>query len=333
MPELKTYPVTTDDSPWFLNQPYLIKPARQLHRLRPVRLGVIANGLRNYERQARLLQLIGTHFPEELQYHRAGEDWYGTLSDFLRCVSAADWFEVDWAHLDYLNETVMNDEYDRDNPDLGPNGLGEMADYITFIPVRFYNFTEEQWANDVAENFQSLCLIRGLTNSDYMDISSLLIEYEIYDNFDQVDVWANIDAITPQTHPEPLCWLPDVARFCCRKTGNMLLDTALAGPFDDSEYEHDGKEFLWSTDIETVKLLYQEAAPVWERVEKFLKWADDQAAMEEIAWAMLGSELGGSVERVLDEMKAIRDDQIESERMFELFYGDGDEEEDYDEEW
>lgn len=288
MQNLKTYSIPTD-SPWFLNQPYLIKPAHQLHRLRPVRLGVIANELRNRERQARALWLIQKYFPKELQYHEAGDGWYGTLSDFLKYVSAADWFEVDWDHLNYLNEMVMNGEYDRDNPDLGPAGLGEMADYLTYIPVRFYNFNEEDWVNVVVENFQSLCLIRGLADLGYMDISSLLIEYEIYDNFNLVDVWANIEEITPETHPPPLCWLPDVAAYCCRKCGNILLDSALS-TWGEEDYEHDGKLFTWSNDIEKVRKLYQEAAPVWKRIEDFLRWADDQAAMEEVARALLGAD-------------------------------------------
>lgn len=307
MQNLKTYSIPTD-SPWFLNQPYVIKPACQLHRLRPVRLGVIANGLRNYERQARVLELIGTHFPEEVEYHQADRDWYGALTDFLRYVSAADdWFEVDWETLDYLNEMVMNQEYDPDNPDLGPmgpNGLGEMADYLTYIPIRFYNFNDEQWINDVVENFQSLCLIRGLADPGYMDISSLLIEYEIYDNFDKVDVWANIDGISPETHPEPLCWLPDVARYACRKCGNKLLDSALS-TWDENEYEHDGRFFTWAEDIETVKELYQEAAPVWKRIEEFLRWANDQAAMEEIAWALLGNEPPALAPRVVEGLEPI----------------------------
>lgn len=264
----------------------LIRPAAQLWRLRPVRLGRVTRDLRNLERTAKALKLIQTYFPEEFsgyyQTCRPLTNWYGLLADITGMLTEADWFEVDVDTLDYFHEIYMNEDFDEREED-EESILGDMARYLDYLPVKVYNWGLEGWHNQVAEEYPQLCLIRGLTDPSFeKSISGLLIEYELYDNLEGVDIWAGLEAISPETHEEPLCWLPEVARFCCRQTGNLLLDS------DTEDWEY--WIFRWE-ELEEVKRLSQEARPIWEHIRKFLLWANDQRAMELIFYALVGEEV------------------------------------------
>jgi hypothetical protein len=253
--------------------PRLLKPAQQLRRLLPVRLGVVSTTLRDTLGQARAMQLIERFFPGELAGYGLGDSWAATLGDLLRLVVGAGWFGIHWEGIETLNEYYLNDwhEGDGDNPDLEHEALALLADFLKYIPVRYFNFGEEEWLNGVAEERPLLCLIRGLVDPTYEgNISSLRVEYGIWDN----DLGPGFDPAAFSVPPDtdaPLCWLPDVVRFCARVTGNALLDTGV-----DAIWEQDWGAYQWDRpeDIETLKRLYPPALRAWGRVEAFLKWCE-----------------------------------------------------------
>jgi hypothetical protein len=249
--------------------PRFLKPRQQLRRLRPVRLGVVSTTLRGTFRQARGMQLIERHFPEALPHFDLADDWDDTLRELLRCVERARWFAVNWEGLDFLHRWWMEEGDEDDNPDLEHSAITDMAQFLDCIPVHYFGFGEEAWLNEVAEEWPILCLIRGLVDPTYTaNISDLRVEYDIWDN----DLGPYFDpqafSVPPYTDP-PLCWLPDVVRFCARVTGNDLLDTGV-----DTIWDFDWSAYRWDRpqDIEALKLLYPPALRAWGRIEGFLKW-------------------------------------------------------------
>jgi len=86
-------------------------------------------------------------------------------------------------------------------------------------------------------------------------------------------------------YEEPLCWLPDVVRYCQRGWGNPLLDTGL-----DMIDGPDLTRWLWDKDINAVKELYAEAHPIWKRIAAFLKWCDDEDTLRTVVEILLGLE-------------------------------------------
>lgn len=251
--------------------PRFLKPRMQLRRLRPVRLGVVAGALRGTLRQARGMQLIGRYFPGEWSGLSLADDWEDTMREFLRYVGAAGWFGIYWDGLDHLWEAWMNDGNESDNPDQESDVLTMLADFLEYIPVNYFNFGEEDWLNSVAEELPILCLIRGLVDPTWeANISELRVEYEVWDNDLPADFDPRFFSVPPDTYA-PLCWLPDVVRYCARETGNELLDTGV-----DAIWEQDWSTYRWDRpeDIELLKLLYPPALQGWERVQAFLKWCD-----------------------------------------------------------
>lgn len=278
--------------------PRLLKPAQQLRRLLSVRLGVVSTTLRDTLRQARAMALMERFFPAgtptdgtqaaEWSGQSLADEWNGTLFDFFRSVENAGWFGLYWEGLELLGEFWWNDDYDGDNPDHEPDASMMLADFLVYIPVQYFNFGEEDWLNRVAEELPILCLIRGLVDPTYqLNISELRVEYDIWDNDLGPACGSTVGASSfdpatfgvPPDTDAPLCWLPDVVRFCARATGNELLDTGV-----EAIWEHDWSTYQWDRpqDIKALKRLYPPALRAWERIKRFLKWCDGPEEVDQM---------------------------------------------------
>lgn len=269
--------------------PRFLKPRQQLRRLLPVRLGVVAGTLRGTLRQARGMQLIERHFPEKLAYYSLADDWEDTMREFLRYVEKAGWFGIYWKGLDYLWDWWMQEGNEDGNPDAEHECLTMLADFLEYIPIRYFNFGEEDWLSSVAEELPILCLIRGLVDPSFKaNISELRVEYDVWDNDLPADFSPAAFSVPLDTYA-PLCWLPEVLRFCAHATGNELLDTGVdvIWDFEWSTYRWDRPE-----DIETLKLLYPPALQSWERVQAFLKWCDGPEEVDEVMRLLFGESEG-----------------------------------------
>lgn len=244
----------------------ILNLGHQANRLRLVRLGAVADELQRAVWTGEALQLIRRFFPAE---PLPDIDWSSTYRNFLALIEREEWFVIDWYTLDYLWDWWNNVDHDDDEDEPGitsPECL--MAEFLYGPPVKFYNFSPDQWGEWVEHDYPLLYTVAQVVREDVdLDIATLL-GYEIYDNdLDDLDIDANIaDAASL---PEPLCWLPLLASYVREDTGNPLLD----GYIDLTEWEGD-LNFSWD-DLEQVKKLSAEAAEAWAKIEKLCDFAGD----------------------------------------------------------
>lgn len=265
----------------------LLRPARLVRRLRPVRLGVAAQELEELRRTAAAYGLIERFFPDAPL--EPGGEWYDVLRDFLRLVEAADWFPIDWGWLDDLfmmaQQTGIEEEDGTE-----PDGLRMMAEYIEGVPVDYRGlWAEEEDPEDVFYTYPEMVLIAGLLGHiEYDDQLVALVGDDIDGNGLHPATNLALFAERAAEAPEPLCWLPEMARFGGGKTGNKLLDTRL------SHIERYEAMDLWSwgseRDLAHLRKLWQEAKPLWEKIEKFNEWGQSPDNQARIARILLGCE-------------------------------------------
>jgi hypothetical protein len=213
------------------------------------------------------LALIRRFFPAE---PLPDYSWSDTYREFLRLVEKSKLFVVDWPTLDNLWDWWMSvgDDDDEDAGISQPERL--MAEFLYGPPVKFYNFSLEQWANDVSDSYPLLDIVAQLVREDIdLDIDTLLA-YEIYDNnLDELDIDANAGSAADL--PEPLCWLPLLVDFVRGSTDNPLLD----GCIDLVDWDGD-LLFSWDDfDLTRLKYLSADAAATWAKIEKLCEFAGD----------------------------------------------------------
>ena len=106
---------------------------------------------------------------------------------------------------------------------------------------------------------------------------ALFVEAEIYDGLamwgprERAQAWAKLHQIEadPGPYPPAVRWLPELGRWVCRRTQNVLLDQAY-DPRLGSPY------FTWrSNDLAQLKSAWSRAKPVIEQKDKLLKWYQD----------------------------------------------------------
>lgn len=259
----------------------LLKPGAFLQRWRPVQLQRVIRDLRFLYREAHGLAMIERWFPESLgdEY----ESWLDILRTLMRLAGAAGMFEVDWETVDYLWECYMqlgDDEDDYIESDM----LLALGYFVEHIPVRHYNYDEDEWLNDILENVPLLALVRGLVEPGFeANISGLLIKYELYDFVSQ-----DIDLLglrkRCEGQPEPLCWLPEMVHYVRRETGNPLLDgqVGIIG-WEFPQWRWDSEQ-----DMAEVQALSKAAQPKWAKIEALLQWADGAEQVEEAICLLMG---------------------------------------------
>lgn len=280
----------------------LLRPARALARLRPVRLAALYRELRDAAWLAKALELLQAHFPANVPDDVSGLSWAGTLRGFLILVEET-LFPIDWAHLDCLWKYWMSvDGEEGEEPET------ELAAYLEYIPVKLFNYGEGALMNWVAEEHPWFVVLAGLL-SDRVHVSSeFLIDLEIYGELDGVTRAELLERLfhtdTFEKYPEPLCWLPELARMACCQTGNPLLDGWREGyelAFDDWE------PFRWDADVEHVARLWREAEPVIEHWAAFDDWVNGEHPwrLQKAVYLILGwGEVGDDDGPWLDEAAA-----------------------------
>lgn len=250
----------------------IVKPWAILYRLRPVKLAAIGGQLLNYSRTIDGLRLIESHFPQALDVpmYRDLYDvgWWKVLAHLVNLVGQGDWFEVDWTILNKGWEVWTRGGEKSD-------GGEQLAALFHYIPVKLYGFTDTNIAL-----FPPMELLRALLKQPphLVPVSSkLLIETELYDTLkywsegDRDALWQNMYRIegNPLNYPVQLRWLPELARWVCGTTGNVILDRTYA------DYERYGW-FHWDTDLETIKSHWLRAKPVIDQFHKLVEWCKEQ---------------------------------------------------------
>jgi hypothetical protein len=264
---------------------WVLRPAAILRRCRPVKLRLAYGRLRQYQRKALALNLIGQHCPEQLADVGVDDDWLETFRALLAGIEALEWFEIDWATLDeYYNLAQQCGIEDDDQ--IEPDGVSVLANYLYQIPVKTYGFADEEGL--AYESFPEMALLAGLLGRHQLDVD-MLVESELWDNMEDVildasDVQARLETHDFTQYKPPLCWLPEMARIAIGATGNALLDSlqTVYAPYY-------GGDPRWGWDeLDQVRELYAQAKPTVEHLDKFLNWAKGPDEMRQIAEIMLG---------------------------------------------
>lgn len=264
----------------------LLRPARALARLRPVRLAVLYRELRDAAWLAKALELLRTHFPANVPDRVSNLGWEGTLRGFL-ILAEENLFPIDWAHLDYLYEywnSVDGEE--------GEEPETKLAGYLVHIPAKLFNFGEEALMNWVSEEHPWFVVLAGVVSDRINLAADYLIDLEIYDALADVtraELWHRLDQPAAfEGLPEPLCWLPELARMAACMTGNPLLDGWRDGW--EMAFEECWEPFRWDSDVERVAGLWQAARPVVEHWAEFDTWvqADHPWNLQKAVYLILG---------------------------------------------
>jgi hypothetical protein len=251
-----------------------LKPWAALHRLRPIRTAALAGHLREYSRTVSAVRLLAQHVPAALAAYPdlSGRPlWWDLLADLINSAEELDWFEADWELLNlawagWMEGAEAGDESDGN----------KMAAFLRHIPVKLYGLTPGAvLASPPIELFHAL-----LSDQVQAVSAELLIALEIYDtHFEDVwsapertQAWQRLQAIEadPGRFPEPVRWLPELARWACHTTGNPLLDLALPPQLHlDSDWPP--VPFTWD-DLETVRVAWRRAKPVIAQLERLETW-------------------------------------------------------------
>lgn len=242
-----------------------LRPWSLLLRLRPVKIETLAIQLHTYERAIAGLRLIEKFFPEALKEYGNLSDtgWWEILAHLANLIEESGWFEIDW---NVLNEAwACWIEAPEENGD-------HLATFLHFIPARHYGFDQQTILNYPPMELLYVLLdgSAGVASAD------LLVAIELYDGIDddwtEADrqaAWARLHAIEsdPGLYPEPVRWLPELARWTCRRTGNLLLDR----PFNPAE---DGPWLVWEaeSDLEQVRSAWRRARPVIDQFRRLMAW-------------------------------------------------------------
>jgi hypothetical protein len=241
-----------------------LRPWAALPRLRPVKVETLTRQLSNYERTVSGLRRVEQHFPEALVDYTdlAQTGWWEILAHLNNLVEEAGWWEVNWAALNEAWAWWMEE----------PTENGDrLALFLTYIPARHYGLTQETILKYPPLELLYVLLdgAAGVASAD------LLIAIELYDGIDQwrqTDrdaAWARLHAIEadPGLYPEAVRWLPELARWACRRTGNHLLDRE----FDPN---NDGPWLRWEaeSEVEQTRSAWRRARPVIEQFRRLMDW-------------------------------------------------------------
>jgi hypothetical protein len=200
------------------------------------------------------------------------------MADLATSLKNSQLFPLDEEALEdawrYWMETVENE------------ALDELAVFLDKIPVRFFGFTGD---NNVYQ-FPFMGLLHVLlanrrvceskecvlTTGTFEDLATY-DEFELAEDvacriarwrqYDRDAAWLRLSQIEQETEawPEPVQWLPQLAKWAVHSTGNPLLDI---------EFNWYGEAcwFEWDTDFERVKALWQQARPLVDLLKRVQSW-------------------------------------------------------------
>lgn len=242
-----------------------LKPWEILRRTRPVSFRGIISLLHHYDRTITALTLLETHFPNEVarcssptMINRLG--WWGIMAHLLNRVAEADWFDIDWELLDlcwaYWLKKRMEDRGRR------------LAAFLSYIPIKLYGFDQNKLLM-----FPPMHLMHVLLDENAPVASAdILAKAEIYDgleswtNHDRAAAWALLRAIeeNPGDFNPSVKWLPELARWACHTTRNIILDHRFN--------QREGPWFSWDNDLVVLKSSWTRAKPVIGQFNKLMGW-------------------------------------------------------------
>jgi hypothetical protein len=244
-----------------------LKPWALLKRLRPIQLTALTRQLRSYERLTLGLKRLKQYFPEAFTDYTdlSTTGWWQVLAHLVNLVEQERWFEVNWPALNQAWAAWIQEPQE---------GGDQLAVYLHYLPVTLYGFTD----GETIFHYPAIELMHALlSDCEVQTVSSQLqLESEIYDlldtgwgDNDRQAAWSLLHQIEadPGRYPEPVRWLPELARWACHRTGNIMLDR----PFDP---HRDGPWLTWVHDLEQVKHAWHRTQPLRRALERLVAWCE-----------------------------------------------------------
>jgi hypothetical protein len=190
-------------------------------------------------------------------------EWPVILTVFLDAVENAGWFELNWRVLGESHQYMLSE--DSDNGD-------RLALFLTYIPVKMFGLNEQ---NGKIFEMPPMELLRALLHTSPQVITVKLREDLNLDWLEdwmrnpqgRKEAWGKLNHIEthPADYPDPLRFLPELARWACGNTGNPLLDHH----FDP---RRDGPWFRWDTELTAIQSAWRRAKPVYEAYLRLMEW-------------------------------------------------------------
>lgn len=243
----------------------------RLQSFQPLRLQTLEEIVTPWQRSCKAWGLIATHFP---QVNFAQEDgnlpWWEVAAKLFNHVEKNGFFEVNWRVLNTAWNIWRAVDETTGRP-VDPNG-NYLAMFLDCMPITFYGMETE------IHQFPPLELLRTFLGREPKAVTAeLLITTGLYDSYkvedwseaDRQRAWERVHRIerNPHKYPGPVRWIPNMARWACGDTGNVILDTTY------KRFE-DGPWYEWHT-LQAIKRAWQRAHPIVLQREPFLKWASE----------------------------------------------------------
>lgn len=288
---------------------FVLPPWVIVRRLRPITLKAAGQYVRHHARMVAALRLLERTFPDEVgtaaqvvkvdptigstvdptvnpTAEEIGAGWWEVMAQVANLAAKADWFAVNW---DGFNDAWAWWVERGDNGD-------RLAVFLEYIPVKMFGFGGEMlFECPPMELLHALFAPATEVNA----ISAQLLERAgmdeeldaVWFEVDRESAWELLHTIEsqPDQFPEPVRWLPELTRWACRRTGNVLLDER----FDP--YGH-GPWYRWDGELPRIQNAWQRARPVLEVLQRVLVWVDaDPHNLPALAHFLMR---GGSTDRL-----------------------------------
>lgn len=264
------------------SHPPILRPWAFLRRLRPVKVSTLAGRLREWRRSIAGLDLLRQHFPDTLRAYDALTEpkWWEILAHLLNGVEESDGFEVDWNLLNQAWAWWMEGD-EEGEADQG----NALAAFLVYLPLKLYGFSQ----SDLLHSTLPVQLLHALLSPQVQAVgTSLLLALEIYDqHFEEVwgaaeraRAWEILGAVEqdPGRYPEPVRWLPELARWVGHTTHNPILDLAAGANHPDTPDAWPPSRFTWANDLAEVQSAWRRARPVIYQLERLERWVEDDAS-------------------------------------------------------
>jgi hypothetical protein len=189
------------------------------------------------------------------------------MGDLYGLIEEAGWLEIDRGRW-----------HDLETGDLS------LQDALRGPPAQLYG-----WGEDPPLRLLELMLDGEITDERrealraMFDIAGLYAAAGLHDKLvfwteaDRLAAWARLDEIEagPALYPEPLCCRPELARWACHTTGNLVLDKVNKADF--------GFQDIWTwAGLPDLRQCWQQARPAIDQLRRLREWYEADAGWVDI---------------------------------------------------
>lgn len=267
--------------------PRILNPRAALLRLRPVKLKAVNTVIWPNPYRVDLLLLFRQLYPQVMYDNLPVDDWTDLLRYFLLVVEEDRGIKMDWPALDDLYQWAQEEEEDED---WEPSGLAYLGLCRRIIPVDCFGFYSEGFSGRDIHDYPALHLLNGLLEYRGWALPDgpewkFLRDLRGWEEADKAAAREHLERLDTGNLPEPLNWLPEMARYAIGETDNELLDQPAGFEKWDEGW------FKWG-ELDRVCELWAETQVFIQRSDFFNEWAcADVQRLKQITELVIGRQL------------------------------------------